>query len=103
MVEMATVSADSLSVTTVPQVESPPQQAAEPAITTTAAATPDRVTSGRIAYTKARSDDSLAGIWVVNPYGANRRRLTDKGSDPVWSPDGNRIAYHHYEWGGFQE
>ena len=93
MVEMAAVSADSLSVTTVPQVESPPQQAAEPAITTTAAATPDRVTSGRIAYTKARSDDSLAGIWVVNPYGANRRRLADRGWAPVWSPDGNRIVY----------
>ena len=31
-------------------------------------------------------------IFTMNPEGLNRRKIAD-GSFPVWSPDGNRIAY----------
>ena len=52
--------------------------------------------SGTIAYNRQRPDGSRAGIWVADADGANAQRLADRGSRPVWSPDGDRIAYE--EW-----
>ena len=49
--------------------------------------------SGTIAYNRQRPDVSRAGIWVTDADGTDERRLADSGSRPVWSPDGNRIAY----------
>ena len=49
--------------------------------------------SGTVAYNRQRPDGSRAGIWVTDADGATAQRLADSGSRPVWSPDGNRIAY----------
>jgi Tol biopolymer transport system component len=38
-------------------------------------------------------DTSLAGIYVLDPTTMQRRRLLPFGRDPVWSPDGSRIAF----------
>jgi Tol biopolymer transport system component len=33
------------------------------------------------------------GIWLMGRTGGNLRRLTDRGFDPAWSPDGRRIVF----------
>ena len=37
-------------------------------------------------------DSWESALWVMNIGGSNQRFLV-KGSDPIWSPDGSRIAY----------
>ena len=32
-------------------------------------------------------------IWVVNVDGTGRRLITDRGSDPAWTPDGRALVY----------
>ena len=32
-------------------------------------------------------------IWVINVDGTDKRRITDRGSDPTWTPDGRTIVY----------
>ncbi len=48
----------------------------------------------RIAFTAIRSGDAPS-IYVMNPDGSNRVRLTTSGYDyiPAWSPDGTKIAF----------
>jgi Tol biopolymer transport system component len=48
---------------------------------------PDRK---RVAYSDG---DDLAGIWVMDADGTNRRWLTRGGGSPQWSPDGRHITY----------
>ena len=36
---------------------------------------------------------SAGGIWVTNADGSGRRLVAPVGRNPVWSPDGSRIAY----------
>jgi len=36
----------------------------------------------------------------MNDDGSDARRLRPNFSDPVWSPDGRRIAYSDIRWGG---
>ena len=41
-----------------------------------------------------QGDDDVQGLWLRNPAGVNLLRLTDGAdSDPVWSPDGDAIAF----------
>jgi len=49
----------------------------------------------RIAFTVIRSGDAPS-IYVMNPDGSNRVRLTSSGYDylPAWSPDGTKIAFN---------
>jgi TolB protein len=41
-------------------------------------------------------------IWVMDPDGANPKKLTDHGLDPSWSPDGKQIAFASHRDGIFQ-
>src|SRR5437867_3468601 len=54
------------------------------------------VTNGRIAYVLANDQTVDYDIYSVNPDGTDPVRLTDQPgweTDPVWSPDGSRIAF----------
>ena len=48
--------------------------------------------NGLIAYESNQSGSNQ--IWVMDPDGSHKRRLTSAGGEhPVWSPDGTRIAF----------
>jgi Tol biopolymer transport system component len=41
----------------------------------------------------ASVNPALTGIWVLDPVTDAKRRITDRGHSPTWSPDGKRIAF----------
>jgi dipeptidyl aminopeptidase/acylaminoacyl peptidase len=49
----------------------------------------------RIAY---YAGANRPGVFVANRDGRDRRRLAPYGADPVWSPDGRRLAF--WQWRG---
>ena len=67
----------------------PPQLPTETESTTTTRA--GEQSTPRIAYTVR-----VVGIGMMNADGTNKQRLTDFGSEPVWSPDGTMISYGTY-------
>ena len=47
-----------------------------------------------------QGEDDVQGLWLRNPDGVNLLRLTDGAdSDPVWSPDGDAIAFVRDDFG----
>jgi Tol biopolymer transport system component len=57
-------------------------------------------TSSRLAVTRGTLDPETGKlrleIELMNPDGSRRRRLIDQASDPVFSPDGHRLAFASY-------
>ena len=46
--------------------------------------------------------EDVQGLWLRNPDGVNLLRLTDGvDSDPVWSPDGDAIAFVRDDFGNY--
>jgi Tol biopolymer transport system component len=59
-----------------------------------ASASPTRARNGKIAFW---SDLGPAAIFVINPDGTGRRRLTDESArakGAAWSPNGTRLAFY---------
>ena len=49
-----------------------------------------------------QGEDDVQGLWLRNPDGVNQLRLTDGAdSDPVWSPDGDAIAFVRDDLGNY--
>src|SRR5438445_150835 len=72
--------------------------------THSAAGSPARVRNGLIVYT-GNDSQGRQQIFIVSPDGIGARQLTQptaplypSANVPVWSPDGNRIAF----WSGFE-
>ena len=65
---------------------------------------PSRPTSGQIAFTEYFSnkprDPGKYDIWIANVDGSNRRKLIERASEPVFSPDGRRLAFYSWDEGG---
>ncbi|MBX3023709.1 PD40 domain-containing protein [bacterium] len=63
----------------------------------TATATPGSGASGKLVFTVNDFQTFSADLAVINADGSGRRKLTDTPEDsesqPVWSPDGTRIAF----------
>ena len=57
------------------------------------------VANGRIAFVSSEGN-AQSDIYTMNPDGSDRKQLTfsnqDLESDPVWSPDGTKIAFARY-------
>src|SRR5438094_3798351 len=62
------------------------------------------VANGRIAFV-SREGNAQSDIYTMNPDGSDRQQLTfsqEYEAEPVWSPDGTKIAFARYN-NGFSE
>jgi Tol biopolymer transport system component len=46
----------------------------------------------KIAFARSR-DGRVSGVYVINADRSGQRRLTQRGAQPLWSPDGRKIAF----------
>ena len=54
---------------------------------------PGRPTGGRSPSDATATRGSSDEIYVINADGSGQRRLTQSGQQPLWSPDGQKIAF----------
>jgi TolB protein len=83
---------------------SPPAGAPAPAIVPTRPRptnTPGTLT-GKIAFSVDRGErPEDKSVWIMNVDGSGAKKILDRASSPVFSPDGGRIAYYHWNDGIF--
>jgi Tol biopolymer transport system component len=53
--------------------------------------------SGRIAFPAFDSNRGTYDIYIVNADGTNLRRVVEEASQPALSPNGQYLAYHHWQ------
>jgi dipeptidyl aminopeptidase/acylaminoacyl peptidase len=57
----------------------------------------------RIAYVsdKGEGRDTVRSIWIMDADGKNRKKVTDYGREPFWSPDGKELGFLEQEYPKF--
>jgi len=98
------------TATPLPPTATPPPPPTATTAVVAATSTPvpppmvERPTSGRIAFTEYYGTTAVGpgkyDIYIANVDGSDRRKLVSRASEPVFSPDGRRLAFYSWDEGG---